>query len=750
MKFRAFAVLFSALIGLGCGTSALAQVQQSVLNIGAPPVTARSRDLGPTDPARVLHLAISLPLRNPVALADFVDSVNDPTSYEYRQYLTPEQIGSRYGVVSGQVRTVVDYLTGKGFKINLIAKNHMSILADATVAQAEAAFGTKIRNFQAFDPGEAGNSRYFSFNQPLKAPANIAPLILDVSGLESFTKPHFQTLTPTQTRTLYSVAPMWTSGYHGEGRNVGISNWDGYRLSNVPLYYSQYGLPTPPGGVGSNITVVTISGGAGGGTPGAEGDLDIQMVLGMAPLCSLTIYDGGNSDLIGVLTKEANDNKVDVISESYGWNLSSSTATSAHNLHLSMSAEGITYMAASGDSGTSLEPYSYPDYDPEVLMVGGSIATVNGSGNRTAEVGWSGSGGGWSTNTASFNTLPGWQSGYGVPTTINHRLVPDVALQASGGTSGAYYFYLNGSLTNGYVGTSFASPVFGGSLAVTEQQVIANGGLPPDGNGKQRFGRIQNLFYSQNGRSDVWFDITSGSNGTLPNGSRSNAGPGWDSVTGWGAVSFSGFAATQGAATPNFTLSASPSSQTVNPGNGANYTVTVGAVAGFTGTVGLTVSGLPSGVTAKFNPTSISTSGTSALSVSTSGTTPTGTYPLTITGTSGALVHSTTVSLVVQGSDFTITASPSSRTVQHNSSTTFTVTVAGTGGFSGAVALSLTGLPSSTSSSFTPTSVTGSGNSVLKITTTSSSPRGTYTLTIHGSSGSLAHTTSVTLTISRR
>src|SRR5206468_692654 len=158
--------------------------------------------------------------------------------------------------------------------------------------------------------------------------------------------------------------------------------------------------PTPPGGVGSNITVVTISGGSGGGAPGAEGDLDIQMVLGMAPLCNFRIYDGGGSDLIGVLTAEVNDNLSDVISESYGWSLPASTATSAHNLHLSMTAQGITYMAASGDSGTSLEPYSYPDYDPEVLMVGGTIASFDSSGNRTGEVGWSGSGGGWSTNTA--------------------------------------------------------------------------------------------------------------------------------------------------------------------------------------------------------------------------------------------------------------------------------------------------------------------------------------------------------------
>src|SRR5207237_3394095 len=142
---------------------------------------------------------------------------------------------------------------------------------------------------------------------------------------------------------------------------------------------------------------------------------------------NLRIYDGGGSSPIGVLTAEVNDNLVDTNTESYGWNLSASTATSAHNLHVSMSAQGITYMAASGDSGTTLEPYSYPDYDPEVLMVGGTIASVDGSGNRTGEVGWNSGGGGWSNNTATFNTRPSWQAGNGVPTNVNHRLSPDIA-----------------------------------------------------------------------------------------------------------------------------------------------------------------------------------------------------------------------------------------------------------------------------------------------------------------------------------
>jgi subtilase family serine protease len=532
-------------------------------------VVARSKDLGQSNPEGVLHMAVSLPYADPAGMQAFVDSVSDPANPNYRQFLTPEQIGARFGLPDNQVQAVVDYLKAAGFNISLVGKNHLGILADGTVAQAEAAFHTTIHEFQTLKNDELGSPRYFSHTTLLTVPAAIAPSIIDVSGLESFTRPQPLILNPTQTRTLYNLAPMYSGGQQGQGRTVGVSNWTGFRTSNIPLYYSAYGLPLPAGGAGSNVTVIPISGGSGGGTENAEGDLDQQMVLGMAPLCNLRVYDGG--PLNSVLMTEANDNLADVITESYGWNLTASAATSAHNLHVSMSGQGITYMAASGDSGTTLS-YPYPNMEPEVLSVGGTVATVSGSGTRSSEVGWSGSGGGWSTNTATFNVLPSWQHGTGVPTGINHRLIPDVALNAAG-SSGAYYFYYGGGLASGYDGTSFASPVFAGSLAAAEQQIITNGGLPPDGAGKRRFGRIQDLFYSQNGRSDVWHDITSGSNGTLPSGSASNAGVGWDTVTGWGAIDFNAFTQSVVFTCTAPSIGTNPQQRIVCQGGSATFTV---------------------------------------------------------------------------------------------------------------------------------------------------------------------------------
>ena len=202
---------------------------------------------------------------------------------------------------------------------------------------------------------------------------------------------------------------------------------------------------------------------------------------------------------------------------------------------------------------------------------------------------------------------------------------------------------------------------------------------------------------------------------------------------------------------PDFSITATPASQTVTAGAGTSYTASVTAAGGFTGVVNFTVSGLPSGASASFNPGSVTGSGSSTMSVSTSTTTPAGTYTLTITGTSGTLSHSTTVKLVVNPvggtPDFTISVSPTSRTVSRGSSGSYTVTIGAVNSFTGTVSLSVSGLGSRVTGTFSPTSVTGSGTSTLTVQASRNASRGARTITITGVSGSLSHSTTATLTV---
>jgi uncharacterized membrane protein len=98
----------------------------------------------------------------------------------------------------------------------------------------------------------------------------------------------------------------------------------------------------------------------------------------------------------------------------------------------------------------------------------------------------------------------------------------------------------------------------------------------------------------------------------------------------------------------DFSISAAPSSVTVRRGANATYNVTIAANAGFTGTVTLSASGLPKAVTARFSPSSVVASGTSALTLDTRKNVAAGTYLVIVNGTSGSRVHSASITLVVQ------------------------------------------------------------------------------------------------------
>src|SRR6202020_1050952 len=102
------------------------------------------------------------------------------------------------------------------------------------------------------------------------------------------------------------------------------------------------------------------------------------------------------------------------------------------------------------------------------------------------------------------------------------------------------------------------------------------------------------------------------------------------------------------AAAPNFALSASPASLTVTQGTSGTSTISVTDIGGFTGSVTLSASGLPSGVTATFG-TNPATS-TSVLTLTASTTATTGAATVTVTGVSGTLSHSTTIALTVSSS----------------------------------------------------------------------------------------------------
>jgi uncharacterized cupredoxin-like copper-binding protein len=338
-------------------------------------------------------------------------------------------------------------------------------------------------------------------------------------------------------------------------------------------------------------------------------------------------------------------------------------------------------------------------------------------------------------------------------------LLPDATVWLAGGNPSrgsyvrqmeiykpAYLFNPDGTLaTRPSITSAPASVSYGESFNLTTPDIIASVVLVRNGTVTHAFGMDQR---------EVGLSFTAGS-GSLtvtapPNGNI--APPGYYMLfllNQSGVPSVASFIQiTNAPPTSDFSVTATPSSQNVAPGKSTSYTVNVTPSGGFTGSVSFSVAGLPSGATSSFAPSSVSGSGSSTMTVSASSSTPAGTYPLTITATSGSLTHTAQVNLTVATTpDFSVTATPSSQNLAPGKSTSYTVNVTPSGGFTGSVSFSVAGLPSGATSSFAPGSVSGSGSSTLTVNASTSTAAGTYPLTITATSGTLTHTAQVKLTV---
>ncbi len=393
---------------------------------------------------------------------------------------------------------------------------------------------------------------------------------------------------------------------------------------------------------------------------------------------------------------------------------------------------------------------------------------------------------------------PSWQSLEGVPND-GVRDIPDVSLFAADGVWWHYYplclsdpsFSSSGTADPcagtpdqwlGAGGTSFASPIMAGIQALVNQKTGDRQGNPNPiyySLAAKEYGTSGNsscnsTLGNQAGNSCVFYDITIGDNDVdcqyidcyWPNASESTpadptvgvlstsdssyqptypATAGWDFATGIGSVNAANLANNWPKATPNFTLAADPYSFSVKQGGNASSTITIVPQGHFSGNVNLTVSGLPSGVTAAFsaNPTP----STSTLTLTATNSATPGTVTLKVTGTSGKLSASTPITLtVVQNQWFTMSAVPTGVTVPKGAGAgASTITITPVNGFSNNVAFTASALPNGVTATFSPNPATNS--STVGFIATQKAKPGTYTVTITGTSGTATASTTIALTV---
>jgi uncharacterized membrane protein len=208
-------------------------------------------------------------------------------------------------------------------------------------------------------------------------------------------------------------------------------------------------------------------------------------------------------------------------------------------------------------------------------------------------------------------------------------------------------------------------------------------------------------------------------------------------------------------ATPDFAVTASPTSLTVTQGSSGVSTISTTVSGGFNSAVSLSASGLPTGVTASFSPASIAApgSGSSTLTFTASSTATAGTVNVTVSATGGSVTHTTVIALTVNPAsatpDFAVSAAPTSVSVAQGSSGSSTISTTLSGGFNAAVSLSASGLPAGVTASFSPASIAapGSGSSTLTLSASSTAATGSANVTVSATGGGITHTTVIALTV---
>ncbi|MFZ0636806.1 MAG: protease pro-enzyme activation domain-containing protein [Candidatus Acidiferrales bacterium] len=478
------------------------------------------------------------------ALRSLLDQQQDKTSPNYHKWLTPEQYGQQYGPADADIQTVTNWLQGHGFTVDLVTKGKTIIEFTGTAGLVRNAFHTEIHNYLVNGEKHIANS-----SDP-QIPAALAPVVAGVASLHDFfPKPHFigsgKTVTvpahsgnavshltdgmgdnflgPLDFAKIYNIDPLYTAGTTGSGRTIAVLEVTDIVTADVTLFDEVFGL-TP------HLNVIhngTDPGDLEGGDR-TEATLDAEWAGGIGQGATIDFVVSKSTstfgtDLSAIYVNE--NNLADVMSTSYGgcepeFTLSEAEAESL--IGEQAAAQGITYMAAQGDSGaedcatSETAPANgaadfgvdLPGATPFVVSVGGTEFNEGGNDSLywgtsatadetalsyipedvwndscTPNVGLCGAGqtivGAGGGGASIYFSKPSWQTGFSGTPTDTARDVPDVSFTASAAHD-PYIFCVSAPAgmcaesgdeitLQSLGGTSFAAPSFAGIMSIVDQ-----------------------------------------------------------------------------------------------------------------------------------------------------------------------------------------------------------------------------------------------------------------------------------------
>lgn len=510
--------------------------------------------LGIADPDTRITFDLVLAARDPEASRQYAADLYDPASPDYRRFLSPEQIGERFGPTDETLAQVRRVVTDAGLEVVSVPPQRTRLIASGSADAVGAFLGVPIETFQ---DARTGSTYHAAATEPV-VPASLATVVTGVAGLARWLPssaiapadappPPARGLKPADLALAYDYQSLWDQGIDGTGTTVGIIQFGIDTDEDLAVFDATFGLEGPL------PDRVAVNGGLGDAPAsfGVEAALDTQVVRAVAPGTQIIIYGFPATTSFGsAMDAVIEDGRTQIVSVSYGKCYAPGYIGLQEVLDTQRALEvatqaGISLFAASGDWGAfSCHTFDKSDHQVStffpactnnVVSVGGTLLELHADGTYFRETGWEdylitgGTGGGRANVNGPdgpLERMPPYQVGVaGIDQSMDARHCPDVAAAADTDT-GYLLFYTDPATGEGdwqmVGGTSAAAPFWAGIMALTLQKGQAQG--------VQCLGFLTPLFYElAQSRPDAFHDIVRGGN------LLDRSGVGWDAATGVGS-----------------------------------------------------------------------------------------------------------------------------------------------------------------------------------------------------------------------
>jgi uncharacterized repeat protein (TIGR01451 family) len=333
-----------------------------------------------------LHLDMYLQMkRSPeqeLAAQQFVESLTDKGSANFRKWVSAAEFGQRFGAAAQDIATVSRWLESHGFTVNGVAANNMTIDFSGNAGQVREALHTEIHYLDV-----AGKRRFANMSDP-QIPSALVPAVTGVVSLHNFMPQAMHVpkgqytinstdvpVVPGDLATIYNLSAAFAAGFTGQGQTVavledtdlynGTADWSTFRQKfGLTAQYPNGALTQvhPPGPRSSACTDPGIN------QDDSEAALDAEWASAAAPnaaivvaSCADTTNFGGFIALQNMLN--SGGSLPGVVSISYGSSEASNGSTMnsyIDTLFQTAAAAGISVFVSTGDSNAALSDVGDP------------------------------------------------------------------------------------------------------------------------------------------------------------------------------------------------------------------------------------------------------------------------------------------------------------------------------------------------------------------------------------------------------